>query len=238
MSRNKPWLKMWTEWLNDPKMDNLTLAEQGAWWRLVTLAHECDAEGALVKGSGNHLTLKEMTKTLKITDPDEVRAFNSMVDKMKQEESLHWENEVLVVTNYTKRQALTPSELPDAVIQRQRLRRQKLLENYGIKDRDLPREMKRLIIKRDECRCKICGKQGLLPSPEAFIVIDPEDNTPFEIDHIIPRTQGGSDGADNLRLTCRKCNRARGNVTNNTVTRANTEKTLPQTPTTNTINKE
>ncbi len=36
----------------------------------------------------------------------------------------------------------------------------------------------------------------------------PEDTCgfPFEIDHFIPKSQGGSDTADNLVLACRSCN--------------------------------
>lgn len=45
MSRSKPWLKLWCEWVDDPKMLRLSLAEQAAWWRVVTLAQKCNAQG-------------------------------------------------------------------------------------------------------------------------------------------------------------------------------------------------
>jgi hypothetical protein len=43
-------------------------------------------------------------------------------------------------------------------------------------------------------RCEYCH------APEAVF------NLPFEVEHIIPRTRGGSDGDDNLALACRSCN--------------------------------
>ena len=35
----------------------------------------------------------------------------------------------------------------------------------------------------------------------------------FEIDHILPRSLGGSDSIDNLALACQRCNRYRYNFT-------------------------
>ena len=35
----------------------------------------------------------------------------------------------------------------------------------------------------------------------------------FEIDHVIPRTKGGSDHIENLQLVCGACNRAKGTGT-------------------------
>ncbi|GAH63343.1 unnamed protein product, partial [marine sediment metagenome] len=57
MAKWKPWLKMWVEWIDDPKMLSLSLAQQGAWWRLLALAQKCMADGLLVKGNGAPLSL-------------------------------------------------------------------------------------------------------------------------------------------------------------------------------------
>ncbi|GAI22959.1 unnamed protein product, partial [marine sediment metagenome] len=67
MAQPKPWLKMWREWIHDPKMLGLSLAEQGAWWRVVTLAQECDADGQLIKGSRVPLTLDEIATCVHIS---------------------------------------------------------------------------------------------------------------------------------------------------------------------------
>ncbi|NVM23480.1 MAG: hypothetical protein HWN68_17075, partial [Desulfobacterales bacterium] len=60
MAKFQPWLKMWVEWVDDPKMLSLTLAEQGVWWRLCTLAKKCMADGFLAKGNGAPLSLDEI----------------------------------------------------------------------------------------------------------------------------------------------------------------------------------
>ncbi|HCF4344178.1 TPA: HNH endonuclease, partial [Pseudomonas aeruginosa] len=37
------------------------------------------------------------------------------------------------------------------------------------------------------------------------------ENTPLEIEHIVPRSAGGSDRVPNLTLACRPCNQRKGN---------------------------
>ncbi|RMH36337.1 MAG: HNH endonuclease [Nitrospirae bacterium] len=45
-------------------------------------------------------------------------------------------------------------------------------------------------------RCAYCGTEGV----------------PLEIDHIVPKSRGGSDRMSNLILACRNCNQAKGNL--------------------------
>lgn len=57
------------------------------------------------------------------------------------------------------------------------------------------------VARRDNNTCQICGE----------ILLDRE----IEIDHIIPYSKGGSSEEHNLRITCMKCNRKKGNKTVN-----------------------
>lgn len=118
----KPWLKMWVSWIDDPKMDRLSLEEQGAWWRLVSLSHKCAAAGALVSG-GAPLTIDDMLKTLKVVAAREQGAFRQMVDKMTQWGSIHHNGESFVITHYTEEQEMVPSNSNEAVAARQRRHR-------------------------------------------------------------------------------------------------------------------
>ncbi|MBA7681753.1 hypothetical protein ES703_90093 [subsurface metagenome] len=125
MAKYQPWLKMWVGWVDDIKMLDLTLAEQGAWWRLVTLAKKCTADGLLVKDNGDPLSLDEIASTLRIKSKADRKVFDAMIQKMADQGSLHWDSNVLVVTNFAQRQARTTSETPEAVRDRVRLHRER-----------------------------------------------------------------------------------------------------------------
>ncbi|MGB9887086.1 MAG: RNA-guided endonuclease IscB [Moorellales bacterium] len=58
-------------------------------------------------------------------------------------------------------------------------------------------EVREYLLEKWGRRCVYCGKQGI----------------PLEIDHIIPRSRGGTDRVSNLTLACRECNQAKGNRT-------------------------
>ncbi|MBA7703454.1 hypothetical protein ES703_112240 [subsurface metagenome] len=125
MAKWKPWLKMWVEWIDDPKMLSLSLAQQGAWWRLLALAQKCMADGLLVKGNGAPLSLDEITDTLRIITKPDRKVFDSMIKKMTGQGSLHWDSNALVVTHFAERQAKTSSETPEAIRDRVRLHRER-----------------------------------------------------------------------------------------------------------------
>lgn len=52
---------------------------------------------------------------------------------------------------------------------------------------------RRALIKRDGHRCKVCGA-----------------TCDLTIDHIVPRSRGGSNRLENLRLLCEPCNQDKG----------------------------
>lgn len=51
------------------------------------------------------------------------------------------------------------------------------------------RNLRREIIARDNGKCKLCGKGGSV------------------VDHIKPRSRGGTDSKSNLRLICKTCDK-------------------------------
>lgn len=62
----------------------------------------------------------------------------------------------------------------------------------------IPTFIRRMVIERDGYHCVYCD----------------EDLTNGEIhlDHVIPESQGGATTPDNLQVTCRKCNLAKGTL--------------------------
>jgi 5-methylcytosine-specific restriction endonuclease McrA len=58
-------------------------------------------------------------------------------------------------------------------------------------------ELRSYLLVKYAYRCAYCGKPGV----------------PFELDHQVPRSRGGSDRASNLVLACHACNQAKGNRT-------------------------
>lgn len=74
--------------------------------------------------------------------------------------------------------------------------------------RFVPLSLKKEIVERDGFKCCICKKYlCTLPiDSERFVKMGAGL---FDIDHIVPVNQGGRATLENLRLTCRHCNRAR-----------------------------
>lgn len=82
----------------------------------------------------------------------------------------------------------------------------------------------REVIKRDKCTCQFCGKVGTFVIRFDKPAVVEEKNgiklTPggdhrekslikFELHHVKPVYFGGDSSADNLKLSCRACNRSR-----------------------------
>lgn len=58
-------------------------------------------------------------------------------------------------------------------------------------------EIREYLLEKWSRKCAYCGKT----------------NVPLEIEHIIPKSRGGTDRVSNLTLACRKCNQKKGNLT-------------------------
>jgi 5-methylcytosine-specific restriction endonuclease McrA len=58
-------------------------------------------------------------------------------------------------------------------------------------------ESRAYVLEKFQHRCAYCGR----------------GQTPFELDHVVPRSRGGSDRLSNLALSCHDCNAAKGNRT-------------------------
>ena len=125
-----PWMKMWVEALDDPKLTRLSLAERGAWWGLLKLAHKCAAKGKLLSG-GIGLDMDEIADALHIKTSDDRQALKSMIAKMEKRGSLVWNDDVLTIVHYEERQKIPPSARPEAVAERVRRFRDRQKDKKG-----------------------------------------------------------------------------------------------------------
>jgi 5-methylcytosine-specific restriction endonuclease McrA len=58
------------------------------------------------------------------------------------------------------------------------------------------------VLARDKWKCLSCGRSAR------------EDGVLLEVDHIIPRSKGGSNDMSNLQTLCKKCNIGKSNRDN------------------------
>jgi 5-methylcytosine-specific restriction endonuclease McrA len=78
------------------------------------------------------------------------------------------------------------------------------LINILMKKDRIPLNLRRRVIERDGYYCVYCDE-------------DLHDNE-IHLDHVIPESQGGETTYANLQVTCRKCNLAKGVLTENEFT--------------------
>ena len=57
-----------------------------------------------------------------------------------------------------------------------------------------------------QCRgvCPVCGRHLQITNPK-------NEETYMTIDHMVPKSKGGTNNIENIRPLCRACNNARGN---------------------------
>jgi len=131
-----PWIKMWLESLDDPKLTRLSLAERGAWWGLLDLAGKCAAGGKIVSGALG-LGIDEIVDALHIKSSDDRQALESMIAKMEERGSLKWNDKILVIVHYEERQRVPPSAQPEAVAKRVQNYRERQKKQKGKAPKEL-----------------------------------------------------------------------------------------------------
>jgi predicted restriction endonuclease len=68
---------------------------------------------------------------------------------------------------------------------------------FLLKRKTLSAKLRYEVFKRDQFKCRICGRTA--------------KETKLEVDHIIPVSKGGTDDLDNLQTLCVDCNRGKSN---------------------------
>lgn len=119
MAGTKPWAKLWVGWYHTADWLGLSLAEKGAWWLLYSLAQELDGDGRMISGDGP-MTLRDISRALHLEERTDRDIFRRMVKKRVAQGGLHWDDDTLVITEFSKEQKRTTTSHPDAVKERVR----------------------------------------------------------------------------------------------------------------------
>lgn len=78
----------------------------------------------------------------------------------------------------------------------------------------IPNNVRRIVSIKSEGKCFHCKKKASSASQDRWGILrfKDEQGIAFELDHLIPRRDGGSCDEHNLVLSCRQCNRTKKRV--------------------------
>lgn len=88
---------------------------------------------------------------------------------------------------------------------------QYLLQSLVLKpsfERTISKETRSLVLDRNGFTCRMCGAVAGEPHP-----FDTGRSTRFHIGHIVDKSMGGTDDAENLQALCSVCNEGAANIT-------------------------
>jgi hypothetical protein len=114
-----PWVKLYTDLLDDPKVGFLSEGAQLLFVKLILLAGECDAEGYIANGE-DPLTTQQIAWRLRIP-PNEVK---SRLAEIASAGLIEDEDGIILLINFQKRQGRSQSEKREAWRERKRKQRQ------------------------------------------------------------------------------------------------------------------
>jgi hypothetical protein len=114
-----PWVKLYTDLLDDPKIDELPELTAYRFVKLIILAGDCDAEGALISG-GTPFTTRYIARRLRLQE-DDIAADMQMLCEVG---LLRLENSTYIVVNFAKRQGRSQTDKRKEWRERQQRKRE------------------------------------------------------------------------------------------------------------------
>jgi hypothetical protein len=157
----------------------------------------------LLVESGGQATLRQLAKEFSAFDEAQILMYESRLKKMPvsvlKRHEVVTKNGNLITLNVNElsleeRRAII-SECEERITEF--IKTRGLTTWSGLLDLDpVPESIRYQVLKRDR-RCVLCGAKP--------------DAGPLQVDHIVPRSQGGSNEPSNLQVLCALCNRGKSN---------------------------
>ena len=126
-----PWIKLFTEFLDDTKIRRLTRSARLTFTQLLLIAGECDADGMLVNGD-DALSLDDVA--WRVREPIEL--ITADINDLVVAGLVAADDGVLTITNFSKRQGRSQSDKRE----QWRARKQKQRDKANPKADDVPRD--------------------------------------------------------------------------------------------------
>ena len=81
------------------------------------------------------------------------------------------------------------------------------LERTPVLGQGISPQLRNYILERNGYTCQLCGSGAGDPDP-----YNRNRKVRLHVDHIVPKSQGGTDDRENLRVLCSACNQGRSNI--------------------------
>jgi 5-methylcytosine-specific restriction endonuclease McrA len=202
MSDRLPWFPFHTaDWRGDLGVQTCSLAARGLWMDMLSIMHEAKPPGHLVL-NGRAMTVDELARLIS-SRPKEVEKGLAELERNR------------VFSRTAEGVIFSRRMVRDRVKRETASRNGKLGGNPAMLGASVPPEGRQIRLKRSsnptkvaavweacEGRCGYCGCEMTRDNPYA--------PTAFQIDHVIPIAEGGTNDMANLRGACRRCNFAKG----------------------------
>jgi 5-methylcytosine-specific restriction endonuclease McrA len=199
MSRSTPWMKFYpADWRSDPSLRAVSYCARGLWIECIALMHEAEPYGHLTF-NGKPMPAELLARMTAGTTED--------VEKLLAElENAGVFSRSRAGVIYSRRM-VRDRKRADVSRQNGKLGGDKDLRHVATVDED--RQIKRLNRKDNPTKVnavwEACGGVCSVCSVQMEFNHRNQPNA-FEIDHIVPITQGGGNELENLRGVCKSCN--------------------------------
>jgi 5-methylcytosine-specific restriction endonuclease McrA len=119
MMSEMPWVKLYTEFLDDCKIANLSDSAKLRFVQLILLAGECDAEGSLEESAGRPLSIEDIAWRLRI----DAKKLNNEINDLQKANVISISDQTIIINNFSKRQGRPQSIKREQWRKRQQLHR-------------------------------------------------------------------------------------------------------------------